>query len=145
MANFDLPRRGSAPAIALRMLQDLSGTARISAWMAAYGWRMSQLGFCSNMVDRLERAGLISVEADLCTVTKEGRQFLGVTDDFSPAPPPVPVGPRYVPPMRPLTLAKHFPPRLHRPDGTEYQTIPSRMGEERIAYKGIGTLTGVAG
>lgn len=135
MANFDLPRRGSAPAIALRMLQDLSGTARISAWMAAYGWRMSQLGFCSNMVDRLERAGLISVEADLCTVTKEGRQFLGVTDDFSPAPPPVPVGPRYVPPMRPLNLAKHCPPAPRRPDGFEYLDIPSRMGDQRIDYR----------
>lgn len=143
MANFDMPRAGSAAANALATLYNMGGKGRVSAWLELAGWKQSQLLFCRNVVDRLERCWLIRVEGDVCDVTRAGRDHLGIAPD-EPAPvPPVPVGPRYVAPMRPLNVARVRPPRVMRPGSMDFQTIPSRIANQSVAYKGPGGFAGV--
>jgi len=135
MANHDLPRRESSAHVALRALQNIGGHALIPVWMRVLNWKTKQAGFCGPVVDRLERAELISVEGALCTVTAAGRAYLGIPKAEAPQEPALPAGPRYVPPMRPLNIAKHFPPRPLRPEGDEFRAIPSLIADQRIAYR----------
>ena len=135
MANHELPRRDSAAHVGLRALHNIGGHALIAAWMRVLNWKTKQAGFCSAVVDRLERAGLISVVGAVCTVTAAGRAYLGVATEVLEENPAPPVGPRYVAPMRALNLSKHFPPRPLRPEGNEYRSIPSLMAGQRVEYR----------
>jgi hypothetical protein len=133
MANRELPRRESAPHLALRALQNIGGMATVSEIMRVRDWHGTQIGFCRDVIDRLERCGLINVVGAMCTVADAGRQYMGVPVASVPVA-GVPVAPRYVAPMRPLNLAKHFPPRPLRPEGNDFRAIPSVMGGQRIKY-----------
>lgn len=145
MSNFELPRRGSSPHLCLSALNNIGGEASVQALMKVRNWKGKIAPFRADILERLIRCDLLVMAGDQCAITAAGRKYLGVKLEEAQGPAAEPAGPRYVAPMRPLNLAKHFPPRPLRLDGAEYQTIPSRMGEELVAYKGIGTLTGVAG
>lgn len=140
MANHDLPRRGSAAACGLITMHGMGGQVMIPAWMNVIDWKGSQAQFCINVVDRLQRAGLIRVEGAFCELTRDGRIYLGVPLNEPPKAPPVPAGPRYAPPMRSLNLAKHFPQRLVRPEGLEFRAIPSLMAGQHVQY-GSGVVS----
>ena len=134
MANFDLPRRDSAAHVCLRALHNIGGQSLVPAWMRVVDWRGSQLNFGRDVVDRLQRAGLIEVAGAFCAVTPAGRGYLGVPADAAPQAPAEPVGAPYRGTMKPLNRSKHFPPRPLRPEGDEYRAFPSLMAGQRVEY-----------
>lgn len=135
MANHELPRRESAAHIGLRTLHNIGGQSLIPAWMRVVDWRGSQLAFGKDVVDRLDRAGLIEVAGAFCVVTPAGRKYLGIPVDAISQPPAEPVGAPYKGSMKPLNRSKHFPPRPLRPEGNDYRAIPSLMAGQRIEYR----------
>jgi hypothetical protein len=135
MAKLDLPRRDSAAHMGLRALHNIGGQSFVPAWMRVVDWRGSQLNFSRDVVDRLQRAGLIEVAGAFCAVTSTGRSYLGVQVHAQPQAPAEPVGAPYKGTVKPLNRAKHFPPRPQRPEGDEYRAIPSLMAGQRIEYR----------
>lgn len=134
MSNRELPRRDSAPHICLNALNNIGGAATVHALMKVRNWRGPAKRFRSDVIERLLRAGLIFVVGDQCSVTPAGRAYLGAKVEQDEGPAPAVVGPRYVAPMRPLNVAKHFPPRLQREGATDFQGMPSVMGGQRVGY-----------
>jgi len=135
MANRELPRRESASHLALRALQNIGGVAAVSEIMRVRDWRGTQIGFCRDVIDRLERCGLINVVGAMCTVSDAGRQYMGIPVASVPVA-GVPVASRYVAPMRELDVRRLRSAGPIRTGALDYQNIPSRMGAEVVSYKG---------
>lgn len=135
MSNFELPRRGSSPHLCLSALNNIGGEASIQALMKVRNWKGRIAPFRADVIERLTRCDLIATVGDQCSITVAGRKFLGVKLEEAEGPALVPVGPRYVAPMRPLNVAKHFPPRPLRPEGDDFRAIPSLMAGQRIEYR----------
>lgn len=140
MANHELPRRESSAHVALRALHNMGGEAKIPAWMRVLDWRSKQFFFYRDVVSRLERCGLVAgddVDGAKIAVTREGRIYLGVpADELPPKVPAIPVGPPYVAPQRALNLNRHRPAMLVRDGSLDFRSIPSRMANESVPYKG---------
>ncbi len=132
MANFDLPRKGSAAACALVTMHAMGGTVTVPSWTRVIGWKGTHSHFHQNVIGRLERTGLIRVDGDLWIVTNAGLKFLGVVVNDPTAVPSAPAGSRYVAPKRTLGAATHFSTRA---DAFEYRGIPSLMGGHRVEYR----------
>lgn len=137
MANRELPRRGSSAQLALTALHNIGGSSTIPKLMRVRDWVGPKDRFYADVIDRLVRAGLVDQNGDAVDITSAGREYLGVKQQEAiEGPELVIVGPRYVAPMRPLNLAKHFPPRPQRESGAEFRRYPSVMGDQRVAYSG---------
>jgi hypothetical protein len=136
MANHELPRRESSRHVALRALHNMGGDGKIPAWMRVLNWKGKQFFFYRDVVAGLERCGLVETEGGECKVTPAGRIYLGVPVDQAPKEPAIPVGPRYVPPQRPLNLNRHRPAMPTRDGAFDFRSIPSRMANESVPYKG---------
>lgn len=143
MANHELPRKGSAAADGLIALQGMGGVATLAAWTRAIGWRSSLTQFEISVADRLRRAGLILACKSGLAITDAGYSYLGVkiVDESVPR---KPVGPRYVAPDRPLNVKRMPSPFVMRAGAMDFRSIPSRIGDERIPYKGPTGISGAA-
>lgn len=135
MAKFELPRRGSSPHLCLSALNNIGGEASVQALMKVRNWKGRIAPFRADVLERLTRCDLLLVVGDQCAITPAGRKYLGVKTEEAEGPAPALVGPRYVAPMRPLNVAKHFPPRPQRPEGDEFRAIPSVMAGQRVEYR----------
>lgn len=142
MANYELPRRGSAPHLCLSALNNIGGEASIQSVMKVRNWRGSIALFRTDMMERLMRNGLIDLAGDWCAITPAGRKYLGIKIEEAEGPAPALVGPRYVAPIRPLNVARHRAALPMREGALDYMKIPSRMGVESINYKGAACFTG---
>jgi hypothetical protein len=145
MSNHELPRRGSAAATGLITLQGMGGMATVSAWLRAKGWRASRALFFSDVVDRLMRAQLVILEGERFIITNAGYKYLGVKIEGEAEAPATPVGPRYAAPMRALNIGRHRPARIIRPGSMDFREIPSRIGDDLVAYKGPRGFSGATG
>lgn len=134
MANFELPRRGSSPHLFLTALNNIGGEASVQTLMSVRNWKGRIALFRSDILARLTRCDLVVAVNDQVAITNAGRKYLGIKIDGDEGYVGQLPGPRYVPPMRPLNTAKHFPPRPQRPEGDEFRSIPSVMGGQRIEY-----------
>lgn len=135
MANREYPRRGSAAALGLMALHNTGGRSMASAWALVLDWKGNAAHFKANIIDRLRICGLVITAGELVEITSDGYRYLGV--DVAPVSDAVEmaVGPRYVAPMRPLNVAKHFPPRPQRQGAHDFQSIPSMMAGQRVEYR----------
>lgn len=144
MSNHDLPRRGSSPHICLSALNNIGGTASMQALMKVRNWNGPAARFRLDVVDRLALAGLIAIVGEQCAVTPAGRAYLGIKQVQIDGPAAVAAGPRYVAQMRPLNIARHYPVGMIRPGSLDYRDIPSKIGHERVAYRGPVSMAGDA-
>ena len=145
MANRQLPRKGSAAANGLVTLHGMGGVAPAAKWQRIAGWKGTGYQFHANVIDRLLLSGLIVANDIQYVVTDAGFIFLGVKSDADDGQPGVPVGPRYAPP--PLSRAprgRSRSPMVIRDGAFDYRDHPSRIGDERLAYKGPGSFAGAA-
>lgn len=136
MANHNLPRRESSVHQALQALQNMGGRAHFPRWMAMVGWVGKQQYFCRDVLGRLERAGLVCTDGEYGVVTPDGRAYLGVPEPEFTTTLSVPAGPRYRAPHAPLNARRHQPPRPIRDGSLDFRNIPTRIADERLAYKG---------
>lgn len=135
MANREYPRRGSAAALGLMALHNIGGRSTMSAWALLLDWKSSAAHFKNNIIDRLRICGLVVAAGELVEITADGNRYLGINAaPVADAELPV-AGSRYVAPMRPLNLAKHFPQRVQRQGAHDFQSIPSVMAGQRVEYR----------
>ncbi|MES2126671.1 MAG: hypothetical protein V4463_05310 [Pseudomonadota bacterium] len=129
------PRAGSRTGIALQALFDIGGQA------AETEWRTATARTCPFTIIQWEAAiqgllngAMIFQRRDRFEITDYGRTWLGVVVEAAPSAEWAVPG-RYVPPMRPLS--PRFMTRMPstRDGALDYQDIPSRMGDERIAHR----------
>ncbi len=144
MANHALIRRGTAASNALVTLDGAGGTLSLERWRAIIGWKGSRTQFDQNVVDRLFRAGLITLDGSQVGMSKDGHKFVGLKGAETIQEPLHLAGPRYVAPLRQLDLARHRPPRPLRAGALDYLDIPSRMGAESVVYKAAPSFVGDA-
>lgn len=142
MANHALVRRGTAASNALVTLDGAGGTLSLELWRSIIGWKGSRAQFNQNVVDRLYRAGLITLAAGQAGMSKAGHKFVGLKGVDVVEEPAQLAGPRFVPPVRPLNHARRGPPRPLRAGALDYMKHPSRMGAECVAYKGAASFIG---
>lgn len=136
MANFDYPRKGSSPHLALNALNNLGGEATIQAIMKVRNWRGREKPFQDEVMSRLTRCLLVDVMGGNCIITNAGRKYLGIKVEQENGFVGEPAGPRLVTDKRELNIARHRPTRPIRDGAMDYMNIPSRMGVETVAYKG---------
>lgn len=146
MANFLAPRRGSAAAIGLNSLHGLGNIARVSAWTRQMAWLGSDRQFLRNVIEPSVRAGLVRLEGDLCEMTPAGLEYLGFAPKKAAEPAREPVAPMYRPDWRdtPRGNNRQRAGHLARPGSFDYRDIPSRIGQERLAYKSSLVVEGDA-
>ena len=145
MASHERPRKGSAAANGLVNLHSMGGVAPALKWQRIAGWKGTSFQFGANVINRLLLAGLIAANDIQYVVTDAGLKFLGVKGIEEVEQPGVPVGPRYAPP--PLSRAprgRSRSPMVIRDGAFDYRDHPSRIGDERLAYKGPGSFAGAA-
>lgn len=135
MANRSLPRRGSAAANALVTLDGAGGKLTLSSWRTIIGWKGSGLQFDQNVVNRLLRAGLITIAGYQVVIAPAGHRFIGLEGEEAIGKPAQPAGPRYTPPIRALDLGRYRPPQVRRPGSMDYRNYPSVMGGRAYAYR----------
>ncbi|MYM37246.1 hypothetical protein GTP38_23245 [Duganella sp. FT94W] len=135
MSNFDLPRRGSSPYLALNALNNMGGEATVQAIMKVRNWQGREKPFQDEVISRLTRCLLVDVLGDMCVITNAGRKYLGVKVEEAGGFVGEPAGPRYMPAKTELNRSKHFPPRPLRPGADEYRSIPSVMAGQRVAFR----------
>lgn len=135
MANHALPRRGSAAVNALVALDGAGGTLTLDSWRTIIGWKGSRPQFDQNVVDRLQRAGLITLMNGQAGMSAAGCKFLGSEDVEIAEGPAQLAGPRYVSPIRALDLGRYRPPQVRRPGSMDYRNYPSVMGGRAYDYR----------
>lgn len=141
MSNFELPRRGSSPYLALNALNNMGGEATVQSIMKVRNWRGREKPFQDEVISRLTRCLLVDVLGEMCVITNAGRKYLGVKVEEAAGFIGEPAGPRYKSDQRVLNVARLRPARPIRPGSLDYLSIPSRMGVETVAYKGaVGAL-----
>lgn len=143
MANHEVPRKGSAAANGLTTLNGMGGVALAGKWRRTAGWKGTDYQFKANVVDRLVLCGLVSENDIQYVVTDDGRKFLGLTREADYEQSGVPAGPRYAPsPLSRAPRGRSRSPMVIREGAFEYRDHPSRIGDERLAYRGPGSLAG---
>ena len=142
MSNHGFPRRGSSPHICLCALHNIGGTASIQSWMKVRDWRGPVARFRLDVIDRLVLSRLVVLVGDHCSITLSGIKYLGIKQQEVEGGPMTVVGPRYEAPSRPLNIARHRPATAGRIGAMDFASIPSRMADQSIAYKGPGSLSG---
>lgn len=135
MSNFEYPRKGSSPYLALNALNNMGGEASIQAIMKVRNWKGRVRPFHDEIMSRLTRCLLVDVMGETCVITSAGRKYLGIKVEEENGFVGEPAGPRLVTSKRELDRAKHFPPRPLRPGADDYRSIPSVMGGQRIEYR----------
>lgn len=135
MANFELPRRGSVAANALSALHSIGGTASIRTLMRVTSTKKTRSDFCHLVVDRLVRSSLINEAGDELQLTDEGKRYLGSFAKPEDEPSGPVVAPRYVPPFRARTQRSACA-TVFRAGAFDYRDHPSRIGDDRVDYKG---------
>jgi hypothetical protein len=143
MSNHQFPRRGSSPHISLNALHNVGGAASMQSWRKVRDWRGSAARFRLDVVDRLVLSGLVALVDDQFAVTASGRKYLGIKQQLIDGAAAPVVGPCYEAPSRPLNIALHRPARPGRIGSMDFASIPSRMADQSIAYKGPGSLSGL--
>ena len=145
MASHELPRKGSAAANGLITLNGMGGVAPAATWRRTAGWKGTAHQFKANVVERLLLSGLISENDIQYVVTAAGRKFLGLTQDADDEQLGVPAGPRHAPsPLSRAPLGRSRSPMVIRDGAFDYRDHPSRIGDDRLAYKGPGSFAGAA-
>lgn len=145
MANHELPRKASAAANGLVTLHGMGGVAPAATWRRTANWKGTDYQFNANVVERLLLSGLISENDIQYVVTDAGRKFLGLTRDADVAQPGVPAGPRYAPsPLSRAPRGRSRSPMVIREGAFDFRGIPSRIGEELVAYRGPTGFSGAS-
>lgn len=132
------PHRSSKAFFVLQGLHSIGGQADGPTWLQLIKWpgdRQPRRNDWDVMVHSLLSTGLIYKRGDVHIVTDEGLQYLGIPVDAPARPAPVIVGPRYVAPMRPLSTRHRPDLRMMREGALDYREIPSRHGEQAVAFK----------
>ncbi|KQV78488.1 hypothetical protein ASD15_22000 [Massilia sp. Root351] len=145
MANHQLPRKGSAAANGLVTLHGMGGVAPAVKWQRIAGWKGTGYQFHANVIDRLLLSGLVVVNDIQYIVTDAGLKFLGLKGDHEGEQPGVPAGPRYAPsPLSRAPRGRSRSPMVIREGAFDFRNHPSRIGDERLAYRGPGSFAGAA-
>lgn len=134
MANHELPRRGSAAANGLGVLQGMGGVAPAVSWCRVAGHKGGVQQFHANVIDRLLLAGLVVAEDIQFVVTKAGNRFLGLPSEAAAEQPGVPVAAPYRP--SPMSRApRSRSAMVFREGAFDYRNAPSLMAGERLPYR----------
>ena len=140
------PRKGSGAYLALKALHSLEGQALVARWHAtaiATGVaRASRLDEWDGIVQTLIKTGMVFRRQDQFSISDEGLEWLGVPAEVVPRDPPEAAPARYTPPMRPLSAKHRVNLRAMREGAFDYRDIPSRHGDELVAYRTSLTISG---
>lgn len=135
MSIYRVPRAGTRPDIAVRKLLQLGGRADLNDWMHAIGWSGTITSFERDIVNSLTRCHVVRIEAGQYTITQRGRDYAGPVVGVATSTAGHVAAGRYVPEKRPLSVANMARPSMARPGSFDYASIPSRMGDQRVAHK----------
>lgn len=132
MSGHQGPKAGSRAYDALRHLHAMGGRAERLSWFNSSKITESLTSF-STLVSGLITQGVVKMNANELLLTDQGREWLGEVTIMAPCAQQV-VGPRYAPPQR--ELRPSLSPRAVslRPGAQDFRQIPSRYGDERVAY-----------
>lgn len=115
----------------------------MQSWMKVRDWRGPAARFRLDVIDRLVLSGLVVLVGDQCAITPNGSKYLGIKQQEVEGGPAAVAGPRYAAPSRPLNIARHRPASAGRIGAMDFASIPSRMADQSVAYKGPGSLSGL--
>ncbi len=125
-------RKGTRAYLALTKLQAIGGSAGLNAWMRTVGWEEATKTFQRDIADKLTAHQLVAASLAAYVITAAGLDLLGVPVDAQVCVAPVPAGPRYVPPKRPLSTKNRARLTENRPGSLDYLDVPSRIGDVRL-------------
>lgn len=129
------PRAGSRAHIALGALHSIGGQAVASVWMRAVRWaRMVTPRDWDIIVQNLINARMVYQRGDIYMMSDDGLEWLGIPVDAPPVEVRPVAGPRYSPGIRPLAQERITRMPLTREGALDYRDIPSRVGDQLIAY-----------
>lgn len=137
---FTGPKAGSRAYAAMETLYTLGGSASAAAWMKACLWKTSIFEFDRVVITPLTVERHIFERDEVYFLTDGGMMHIGEIE-----PPVAPVGimagPRYVPPIRALSSQHLVRVRLMREGSFDYRNVPSRHGDQFVAFKsGLNVL-----
>lgn len=137
MSRHNVPRPDSAAHKVMCRLVDLGGKATIRQLMPVLGAEFhSIVRFNNQVTDQMIRFSLATVVDDVFVATTKCKEL--VAEHESRFLPPVKkyvgkiAAPRVAGPVRPLNIAKLYPPTVVREGAFDHQKIPSMMGGKRI-------------
>lgn len=141
MTRHTVPTKGSGADVALQALYALEGQASIESLRIKVGLAVRPEQW-DVVLQVLINTGMIFLRRGLCVLSDEGLVWLGVVAEVVPRAEPEAAPTRYIPPMRPLSAKHLVNVRSMREGAFDYRGIPSRHGDERVAFQ---TSLNVAG
>lgn len=134
MSIYRVPIAGTRPDLAVRKLLQLGGRAGLNDWMRAMDWNGTISSFERGIINSLTRSHVVRIDAGQYVVTQRGLDYAGPVVGVAPSTAGQVAGVRAAPAKRPLSATNMPRLALARPGSFDYASIPSRMGNQRVAH-----------